>query len=96
MELQVFNENGEPFLIISVPYVPSSSDQAAGVLEFEFIDSPMTILNVTEFNDFIEEIIRMPTINMALGGLAVAHVDTAAGNLTLYDLVINDVIPLAG
>jgi len=93
VELEAVEQN-EPYMQISVPTIPSRSDQQAGKLYFSFLDAPSVITDTPEFTNFVEDIILLPTIDLTLRGSATATVDTAAGNLTLYNLGFFDVLTL--
>ncbi|KAI8149169.1 hypothetical protein BJV82DRAFT_663501 [Fennellomyces sp. T-0311] len=78
------NSSGE-FASISVPYVPSQSDQAAGKLQFAMSNVSITALTGKEslFNDFTYALTASDLYSFQVGGNASTKTTTPIGNITL-------------
>ncbi|KAI8149167.1 hypothetical protein BJV82DRAFT_209323 [Fennellomyces sp. T-0311] len=78
------NSSGE-FASISVPYVPSQSDQAAGKLQFAMSNVSITALTGKEslFNDFTYALTASDLYSFQVGGKASTKTSTPIGNITL-------------
>ena len=88
--------NSVPTLLIPVPFVPSTSNEAAGTLAFSFSNALVDILSPQQLENFGQDLLLNPSISVQLQGVATTVVSTAAGNLTLSGISFTDTISVAG